>query len=83
MLRFILLSLAGAVLASGQSDVTRSFAGPPAAGPTPVPGPAQAGLQTPANPITTEMRGDIFMARKMYREAVEMYLQGPQDSAIT
>ena len=92
MLRFILLSLAGAILASGQSDVARGFAGPgsapsptgsPAAGPTPVPGPAQAGLQAPANPITTEMRGDIFMARKMYREAVDMYLQGQQDSAVT
>ena len=89
MLRFILLSLAAASVASGQSDTGRndtgrSFTGAgPAAGPTPVAGPAQAGLQAPANPITIEMRGDIFMARKMYREAVDMYLQGPQDSAVT
>lgn len=27
----------------------------------------------PAQPVTEEMRGDIFMARKMYREAVEAY----------
>jgi tetratricopeptide (TPR) repeat protein len=32
--------------------------------------------------IGPEMRGDIFMARKMYREAVEMYQQMPQDSPL-
>lgn len=34
------------------------------------------------NLVTAEMRGDIFMARKMYREAVEAYKEGPQDSAV-
>jgi tetratricopeptide (TPR) repeat protein len=29
------------------------------------------------------MRGDIYMARKMFREAVEMYQQMPANSAIT
>jgi tetratricopeptide (TPR) repeat protein len=44
----------------------------------------QAPAAPPQNPpLTIESRGDIYMARKMYREAVEMYLQGPQDSAIT
>ena len=40
--------------------------------------------QTPEQPraLTPEMRGDIFMARKMYREAVEAYSQGPKDSPI-
>lgn len=33
--------------------------------------------------ITPEMRGDIFMARKMYREAIDMYRQLPQDSPVT
>jgi tetratricopeptide (TPR) repeat protein len=28
------------------------------------------------------MRGDIFMARKMYREAAEVYQTGPADSAV-
>jgi tetratricopeptide (TPR) repeat protein len=28
------------------------------------------------------MRGDIFMARKMYREALETYRTGPADSAV-
>jgi tetratricopeptide (TPR) repeat protein len=32
--------------------------------------------------LSTEMRGDIFMARKMYREAVEAYKQAPQDSPV-
>ena len=32
--------------------------------------------------ISPELRGDIFMARKMYREAVDAYRQGPPDSPI-
>ena len=28
------------------------------------------------------MRGDILMAKKMYREAIEMYKTGPSDSAV-
>lgn len=36
----------------------------------------------PATPVGHEMRGDIFMARKMYREAVDAYKEGPADSAI-
>src|ERR1700719_472154 len=36
----------------------------------------------PAAPVTAEMRGDIFMARKMYREAVDAYSEGPLDSAV-
>jgi tetratricopeptide (TPR) repeat protein len=47
------------------------------------------GSTTTASPGTTkpelgpEMRGDIFMARKMFREAVEMYQKMPQDSPVT
>src|SRR5579864_3205526 len=33
-------------------------------------------------PITPEMRGDIFMARKMYREAAEVYKEGADKSAL-
>jgi tetratricopeptide (TPR) repeat protein len=40
---------------------------------TPVPNPQS---------LTPEMRGDIFMARKMYREAIDVYRQAPQDSAV-
>ena len=41
------------------------------------PGPAPI---TPA--ISTEMRGDIYMARKMYRDAIDMYRAGPANSAV-
>ena len=40
---------------------------------------------TPADPsksLSPEVRGDILMARKMYREAIETYQNGPRDSAI-
>ena len=49
---------------------------------------AQDGLTTPlpvAPPkveLTPEMRGDIFMARKMYREAIEVYKTGANTSAL-
>jgi pentatricopeptide repeat protein len=36
----------------------------------------------PATPLSPEVRGDIFMARKMYREAAEMYKQAPE-TAVT
>jgi tetratricopeptide (TPR) repeat protein len=39
-------------------------------------------LPDPQKNVTAEMRGDILMARKMYREAVEMYKTGPADSAV-
>src|SRR5579863_8123818 len=32
--------------------------------------------------LSSETRGDIFMARKMYREAIEVYKDGPDDSAV-
>jgi len=32
--------------------------------------------------LTPEVRGDIFIARKMYREAIETYLTGPKDSPV-
>ncbi|MCZ2146427.1 MAG: tetratricopeptide repeat protein [Bryobacterales bacterium] len=36
----------------------------------------------PPAPLSSEMRGDIFMARKMYREAIEAYRDGSDHSAI-
>jgi tetratricopeptide (TPR) repeat protein len=47
-----------------------------------------APLKTPAPPapatvpLDAEHRADILMARKMYREAAEVYKEGPLDSAI-
>lgn len=57
-----------------------------------VPGlPAGAGLGAPASadpvgtrPVTVETRGDILMARKMYRDAIDMYRTvSPQNAIIT
>src|ERR1700691_1854232 len=38
--------------------------------------------EAPNPPLTPEARGDVYMARKMYREAIESYEQAPQDSAV-
>lgn len=40
--------------------------------------------QAPAVPetLSAEKRADIFMARKMYREAIDTYREGPLDSAV-
>lgn len=35
-----------------------------------------------AQTLTAEQRADILMARKMYREAIEVYQEGPLDSAV-
>ncbi len=38
---------------------------------------------TPLVPqLSPEMRGDILMARKMYREAIDTYMEGPPNSAV-
>src|ERR1700733_7766783 len=36
----------------------------------------------PKPPLTAEQRADILMARKMYLEAIDVYKEGPQDSAV-
>jgi tetratricopeptide (TPR) repeat protein len=39
--------------------------------------------QPPASPtLSAEDRGDVYMARKMYREAIASYKTGPQNSAV-
>jgi len=38
--------------------------------------------ETTAKSLSPEMRGDIYMARKMYREAIEAYQSGAKDSAV-
>lgn len=43
---------------------------------------AQATPAAEPAPLTPERRGDIYMARKMYREAIEAYKQAPQNSAV-
>jgi tetratricopeptide (TPR) repeat protein len=54
----------------------------PAAGqaqPSAAPAPVQAAKPIP---LTPDQRGDIFMARKMYREAIEQYRQMPETAQI-
>jgi tetratricopeptide (TPR) repeat protein len=36
----------------------------------------------PAKKLTPEQRGDVYMARKMYREAIEAYREAPQNNAV-
>lgn len=33
--------------------------------------------------LTPEQRGDVYMARKMFREAIDAYREGPQSSPLT
>jgi tetratricopeptide (TPR) repeat protein len=45
--------------------------------------PASPAPETPKPVLTPETRGDIFMARKMYREAVETFQEGnPKDPVL-
>jgi tetratricopeptide (TPR) repeat protein len=45
--------------------------------------PPPPAIDTPKTPLSPETRGDIFMARKMYREAVEAFSEGsPQDPVL-
>lgn len=44
--------------------------------------PTKAAQADPVKPLSPEMRGDIYVARKMYRDAIEVYQTGPKDSAV-
>lgn len=43
---------------------------------------AQSSANPPLKPLTAEQRGDILMARKMYREAAEMYAEEKPVTAV-
>ncbi len=79
----ITIAFAGVALVTGQTpSQTQTHAGfVPVSNTTPT-----SQLSQPAPPppmlISAETRGDIFMAKKMYREAIEAYREGPADSAI-
>ena len=45
-------------------------------------GTRSAQMEPPKPALSPENRGDIFMARKMFREAAEAYQEGPKDSAV-
>jgi tetratricopeptide (TPR) repeat protein len=44
--------------------------------------PPTPAADAPKTPLSPEMRGDIYMARKMYREAIEAFSEGPAKDAI-
>jgi len=71
--RTLILSVVGGAMLCAQ-PTTSSFASNGTTAPT---------TPTAKPELSVEMRGDIFMARKMYREAVEMYQMMPADSHIT
>jgi len=74
-IRILSLSVAAIALANGQdSRVTKS-----AFAPDNVPSRAES---APVRTLTAEERGDLLMARKMYREAVDSYQQGPKNSPV-
>ena len=43
---------------------------------------ASPATQTRPVPLTPEQHGDVLMARKQYREAIDAYEQAPQNSAV-
>lgn len=58
---------------------------PAATAPQPATGQEEQAAQTEAPkppPLSPERRGDIYMARKMYREAVEQYKSVPQTAVV-
>jgi tetratricopeptide (TPR) repeat protein len=69
----IILAAAPQVIAAPQNGFREESRSPQAAA---IPPPK------PVNIVTPEMRGDIFMARKMYRDAIDAYQEGPKNSAI-
>lgn len=69
-----LLLAAGFSFAFAQSQSNAMVDGTKA----PVPAPSQA----PKVSLSPEMRGDIFMARKMYREAIETFREGPPKDPV-
>ncbi len=55
---------------------------PPVVEATNIPDKSALPAVQPPLPLTPERRGDILMARKMYREAIETYRQAPLTSAV-
>ena len=74
--RSMIVPLAAALIsgAAFAQDAVGYGSKPPAA--------SQAVSENPKPPLTPERRADILMARKMYREAIEIYEEAPQNSAV-
>ncbi|MDE3198474.1 MAG: tetratricopeptide repeat protein [Acidobacteriota bacterium] len=71
--RILILSLAASTAVSGQTDnrlATNAF-NPPGIPP-----------RAPEVKLTPEERGDVYMARKMFREAIDAYREGSKASPV-
>src|SRR4051812_39879793 len=68
----VVLIAAGSAYSQAPANLFDTRSNPTATLPKPEPNP----------PLTLERRGDIYMARKMYREAIETYMQAPQDDPV-
>jgi len=73
-LRFCITSLTFALLGAAQQPASGLQAKADV--------PAGVTDRTTAPALSAETRGDIYMARKRYLEAVDMYRQGPANSAV-
>jgi tetratricopeptide (TPR) repeat protein len=71
----VLPLLLAALLPAAQQSSSFAAGGLRDAGDTPT-------ASKPAPVLSNELRGDIYMARKMYRDAIDMYRLGPANSAV-
>ncbi len=74
-IRILTLSVTAVAIASGQESRLAKNGLQPASIP-------KSGATEPSRKLTPEEHGDLYMARKMYREAVEAYREGPKKSPI-
>jgi tetratricopeptide (TPR) repeat protein len=71
--------LLGLLLAAGITlSLAQTQLNPPESGQLPLAAPATA----PKPQLSAEMRGDIFMARKMYREAIDTFRESSQKDPV-
>jgi tetratricopeptide (TPR) repeat protein len=59
-----------------------AFQNPPAQTANGFRAPSKTVPSNPTKVLSPETRGDILMARKMYREAIDTYREGPKDSPV-
>jgi tetratricopeptide (TPR) repeat protein len=74
--RFTLAAVFGGSLIA-QQPATNQFVNNDTRPESPIP------AAKPSTPLSSEMRGDILMARKMYREAVDAYSEAPKSAILS
>jgi tetratricopeptide (TPR) repeat protein len=80
---FLVLVPGLALALAPQAEKSQALESSPAAAPMPSPHDTPAATAAPARrELTPEARGDILMARKMYREAIDQYKKVPPTAVI-